>query len=108
MKNLKPSRDPATRTWLMAIGCFTAFALVCAPAKPIGACSCASIVGETVSLELVSVTRDGAPVSSLAPWSEWNVTLVAANYRSSDPTSDVTLSASRDGQNHTRSYANVP
>lgn len=57
----------------MIVGGALAVGSVCAPPAPAGACSCIGDSVEGLTLELESVTRDGAPVTDLSPWRGWEV-----------------------------------
>ena len=52
--------------------------LVCSPPRPSCACSCVPNDTEVLELEILSVTRDGAPVTNLTPWSTWSFQVEAS------------------------------
>lgn len=69
---------PSFRRGLRCLGMTAAVALVCAPPRPTGACSCAPNHVEVLTLEILSVTQDGAPVANTAPWANWVLSVSGA------------------------------
>lgn len=72
------------RTWSKPLVAAVGVVAALTPAAPARALDCASFTSETITLELVSVTEDGAPAADTQDYQDFDVFLQGSPYSGSN------------------------